>query len=57
MLEFSSYKEACLFGYRQGFSDGLEKGMDMSEWWENENCPPNTVPMIVESVPADTSME
>jgi len=57
MLEFSSYKEACLFGYRQGFSDGLEKGIDMSEWWENENCPPNTVPMIAESVPVETPTE
>ena len=54
MLEFSSYKEACLFGYRQGFSDGLEKGINMAEWWDSENCPPaNTVPMITESVPVE----
>ena len=54
MLEFSSYKEACLFGYRKGFSDGLEKGIDMGDWWTETDCPPaNSAPMI-ESVATET---
>jgi hypothetical protein len=51
MIEFSSYKEACLFGYKKGFEEGLEKGLEMSMWWEQSNCPPspNTEPVMIEN--------
>jgi len=58
MIEFSSYKEACLFGYKKGFEEGLEKGMEMSMWWDEESCPsPNTEPMMIESTPVTPPSE
>ena len=59
MLEFTSYKEACLYGYKKGFHDGLEKGIDMSNWWSDTECPPsNSSPIMLESIPlSNTSPE
>ena len=55
MVEFTSYKEACLFGYKKGFEEGLEKGMEMYAWWDEANCPANSAPMMIEgtAVPAE----
>ena len=58
MLEFSSYKEACLFGYKKGFEEGLGKGMEMSMWWDEQDCPsPNTEPMLIEAAPTAPASE
>ena len=51
MVEFTSYKEACLFGYKKGFEEGLEKGMEMYAWWDESNCPANSAPMMIEGTP------
>ena len=53
MIEFTSYKEAFLHGYKKGFDDGMGKGMEIFMWWDDENCPPANTTMMIETTPSE----
>lgn len=56
-----NFKHAYVEGFKDGLTLGIEKGMELAEYFEDSNsnnsdCPPNTTPLMVESVPSE-SME
>ena len=48
-MHYSSIKEAYLYGFKDGVSIGMEKGIEISENW-NEDCPPANTSPIVEGI-------
>ena len=47
-MHYKSYKDAYLYGYKDGMITGMQKGLELAEeWTECYDCPPaNTTPMI-----------
>lgn len=47
-MHFKSYKEAYIYGFKEGMLIGMDKGMELAAWCEGySDCPPaNTTPMI-----------
>ena len=46
--EYKSIKEAYLYGFKDGLFFGIEKGLEISENWNND-CPSNSAPQMIES--------
>ncbi len=48
-MHFKSYKDAYIFGIKEGMLIGMDKGMEIASMWNHEysDCPPaNSTPMI-----------
>jgi hypothetical protein len=52
-MHFKSYKDAYIYGFKEGMLIGMDKGMELAGAWGDEysDCPPaNTAPMIETTV-------
>lgn len=56
MYNFTSYKDAYLYGFKYGFTEGLEKGIELSLNFDQDNtdCPNSSTSYVttMESLPA-----